>query len=126
MIDLERNYERVALEKLVVEMALGVFPHEYGRVQPVEVNVEMWRQSDGYKGGGLDACLNYDAVFTYLTVEWPKRPHTPLLEELADDLLTFCMQDRRVDRCRVVLRKLEVYAGRAIPVLEQTRNRVRP
>lgn len=123
MIDPGRDYERVALEKMVVELEVGVFPHEHGVRQPVEVEVEMLRQHGGYKGGGLDACLNYDRVFTYVTETWPSRPHVELLEELADDLLNFCLADPRIDTCKVRLRKPAVYGGRAQPVLEQTRHR---
>jgi dihydroneopterin aldolase len=89
----------------------------------VRVDVELYRHRGAYAGGGLEACLNYDRVFRYLVETWPRRPHTDLLEQLAEELITFCLEDERVEACRVVVRKPAIYLGRAVPALEVYRRR---
>jgi dihydroneopterin aldolase len=121
--DTDRSYECVALRDVVVEVRIGAFAEELAGPQTVRVDVELYRQRGAYAGGGLEACLNYDRVFRHLVEVWPRRPHTALLEQLAEDLIAFCLADERVEACRVVIRKPGIYLGRAIPTLEVYRRR---
>ena len=123
MWDPERSFECVALRDVAVQVFLGAFPEERAAPQPVRVDVELYRHRSRALEGGLEACLNYDRVFRYLIESWPKRPHTDLLEELAEDLIRFCLGDERVEACRVILRKPAIYVGRAVPALEVYRRR---
>ena len=123
MWDLERGFECVALRDVALEVRLGAFEDERAGPQPLRVDVELYRHRAGPVEGGLDGCLNYDRVFRYLVECWPKRPHTDLLEELAEDLIRFCLEDERVEACRVILRKPAIYVGRAVPALEVYRRR---
>jgi len=118
-----RDWECVALRGVRVWLRVGVRPDERLRPQPVEVEVELYRQAPAARAGGLAACLDYDRLHRYLMETWPERPHTPLLEELAEDLVAFCLADERVEACRVVLRKPEIYAGRGIPEVVLYRRR---
>jgi dihydroneopterin aldolase len=113
----------VALRDVAVEVRIGAFPEERAAPQAVRVDVELYRHRGRYAGGGLEGCLNYDRVFRYLLEAWPRRPHTELLEELAEDLIAFCLADERVEACRVAIRKPAVYLGRAVPTLEVYRRR---
>jgi dihydroneopterin aldolase len=123
MWDGAANYQRLALKGIRVTIRLGVLPAERRAPQPVEVDVELYRRDEGYRGGGLETCLDYDRVYRYLADEWPKRPHTDLLEAWAEDLIGFCLQDPRVEICRVLIRKPEAYRGQAIPEVEVVRRR---
>lgn len=122
MWDPDRSHECVALRDVAVEVRIGAFPEERAAPQPVRVDVELYRHRGAYRGG-LDACLNYDRVFRHVIETWPERPHTALLEQLAEDLITFCLADERVEACRVVIRKPAIYLGRAVPTLEVYRCR---
>lgn len=123
MWDPQESFECVALRDVAVDVRLGAFPEERAAAQPVRVDVELYRHRAEAPAGGLAACLNYDRVFRYLVEQWPRRPHTDLLEELAEDLIRFCLEDARVEACRVVLRKPAIYLGRAVPTLEVYRRR---
>jgi dihydroneopterin aldolase len=115
----------VALRDVALEVRIGAFPEERAAPQTVLVDVELYRHRGAYAGGGLDACLNYDRIFRYLLEAWPARPHTDLLEQLAEDLVAFCLADEQVEACRVILRKPAVYLGRAVPALSVYRRRER-
>ena len=73
------NYQKVALRGVRVQLRVGAFAHEKTEPQTVEVDVELYRRHDAYRGEGLDDCLNYDVIHRYVTVEWPGRGHVDLL-----------------------------------------------
>lgn len=123
MWDPGRDYECVALRDVAVEVRLGVNPEERLAPQPVSVDVELYRAATAGGAGRGDDYLDYDRVFRHLTRSWPDRPHTDLLEELAEDLVRFCLEDGRAEACRVVVRKPAIYAGRAVPAVELYRRR---
>jgi dihydroneopterin aldolase len=97
------------------EVRIGVYEHERGAPQPVSVDVELYRRQERFTGRSLADCLDYDRVFRHLAEDWPRRAHVELLEQLAEELVAFCLEDPRVEVCRVVIRKLEIYGGRAVP-----------
>ena len=124
MWDPGRSYQCVALRDVALEVRLGAFAGERDAPQPVLVDVELYRHHGPFADGlGLEGCLNYDRVFRHLMDEWPRRPHTDLLERLAEDLVAFCLEDEQVEACRVVVRKPAIYAGRAVPAVEVYRRR---
>ena len=117
------NVETVALRQVRVRLRLGAYDHEKQAPQAVEVDVELSRRHDGYRGDGLDGCLNYDPVYRYITEDWPARDHVDLLEAWAEDLVGFCLRDEKVEACRVCLRKPEIYPGSACPEIQVLRYR---
>ncbi len=117
------DHQRVALRGVEVTVRLGLLERERRTAQKVIVDVELWRRHRGYAGGGLGACLDYDRIHRHLREVWPKRPHTGLLEELAEDLVALCFEDPKVEACRVRIRKPEVYEDGAVPELEVFRRR---
>jgi dihydroneopterin aldolase len=124
MLETMRSYERIALREVTVDVRIGVRDAERQGPQPVVVDVELYRHRRGFPPGGtLEDCLDYDRLYRHLVEDWPERPHTDLLERLAEDLVAFCLEDGRVEACRVRLRKPAIYAGRAIPEIELWRRR---
>lgn len=121
--DRSRSYERVALSELTLALRVGVFAAEEVAAQPVRVTVELYRHRGTRAVTGLAECLDYDRVYRYLTEDWPARPHVPLLETWAEDLVRFCLQDERVEACRVRLCKPAIYGERALPEVELYRLR---
>ncbi|MCX7631620.1 MAG: dihydroneopterin aldolase, partial [Geminicoccaceae bacterium] len=71
-------------------------------------------------------CLDYDRIHRWLVETWPARPHTELLEQLAEELLAKCFEDPRVEWCRVRIRKPEAHGGRGAPEILATRWRIAP
>lgn len=118
-----RSYQCLAVRGLAVEVRIGVREAEKQQPQQVVVDVEMMRGGGPFRPSGLDDCLDYDRVYRHLVEEWPGRPHTGLLEVLAEDLVAFCLEDERVEACRVIIRKPGIYGGRAVPEIELYRRR---
>jgi FolB domain-containing protein len=119
------SHHCLALRDVRVAVRLGARAHERAAPQTVSVDVELYRHHGRFVGASLADCLDYDRVFRHLTETWPQRPHTELLEELAEELVRFCLIDQRVEACRVVIRKPEIYAGRAVPEITVYRLRER-
>lgn len=117
------NYQKVSLRGVRVQIRVGAFAHERTAPQTVEVDVELYRHHDAYRGEGLDECLNYDLIYRYVTLDWPERGHVDLLEAWAEDLVGHCLGDARIDACLVRLRKPDIYPGSAVPELELVRHR---
>lgn len=111
----DASWECVALRGVTVRVRVGLHDFERGRAQRVSVDVELYRRHEGGKRAGFAACLDYGRLHRYLVEVWPARPHTDLLEDLAEDLVAFCLDDPRVEACRVTVRKPDIYAGQGVP-----------
>ncbi|MEO1092379.1 MAG: dihydroneopterin aldolase [Pseudomonadota bacterium] len=125
MFDDDRSYHKISLSGLTVDMKIGVasFERHPDFRQPLLVDVDLYRLAGTLVVDGLADTLDYDRVFTHLSEVWPARPHTDLLETLAEDLVAFCLEDSRIDVVRVRLAKPAVYGGRAVPSVEILRHR---
>ena len=124
--DAHASYERVALEDFTVELQVGVDEWERapGKAQRLLVTVEMFRHRGAFSGTGIADCIDYDRVYGYIAARWtPARAHIDLLEPLLEELVAVCLEDTRVEACRVAIRKPHVYNGRAVPVVEVYRLR---
>lgn len=117
------DYQKVAVRNLVVALGIGVYGHEHGRSQRVQVDIELFRHAGRLAGVRLEDCIDYDRLHHFLTEDLPRRPHFKLLEVVAEEIAGFALLDTRVEACRVVLRKLDVYVGGASPELEVYRRR---
>ncbi len=119
----DEDHECVALRKVELQLRIGIEAHECRTVQRVEVEIELYRRRPDPFTGGIETCLDYRRLHRHLTEVLPRRPQVGLLEELAEELVRFGLEDPRVEACRVVLRKPEIYAGRAVPEVSLFRRR---
>ena len=104
--DTQRDYVRVVLRDVQTEAHVGLHPWERHPERPsrLVVNVEMFAPSDGPD----DAFIDYDPLRAALR-SWPARPHTDLLETLADELVALCFASPRVAACRVSVMKPDIF-----------------
>ena len=109
------SHQCLALRDVRVSVRIGVHAFEYEKPQMLSVDVELYRRQQRFTGTTLAECLDYDRLYHHVTQEWPARDHVELLEILADELAEVCLADDRVEACRVVIRKPEVYPGSAVP-----------
>ena len=68
----------------------------------------MYQDQTHFDPSHIETCLDYSRVHDYIA-GWANRPHTDLVETLAEDLFSFVFQDPRVDGCRVTIRKPDIY-----------------
>lgn len=124
MWDTDRSFERVALRDVAISVRIGAFEKERQAAQRIVLDLDLFRHRGAFpKEGRLEDALDYHRLFRFLTETLPGSPHVRLLEELAETVAAFCLEDDRVEACRVLVRKPEVYGGKAKPELEIYRRR---
>ncbi len=114
------SHQRVGLKDLVVEMHIGIADWERhpDKKQRVIVSVDLYTHQSGHTGTDISDCIDYNRIHDFVTGEWPGRPHTDLLETLAEELVGVCFQDVRVEACRVCLQKPDVYNDTGAALVE--------
>ena len=124
--DAGSDYIRVALHDVEVEAQVGLHPWERHPDRPSRllVSVEMFAHlARDHVGAHAKPFIDYDRVRTGLK-GWSARPHTPLLETLAEDAVALCFADPAVEACRVFVVKPDIFndaAGAGVEIY-----RVRP
>jgi dihydroneopterin aldolase len=104
---------RVTLSDFETHLRLGVHAWERHAERPTRllVSVELELPLAHYYGqaGGY---LDYDPIRAFLAA-WADRPHTDLIETLAEELLDFLFAKTVADRARVSLRKPDIFRDAA-------------
>lgn len=105
-----RPYLKSVLRNVVVNAQVGLHPWELHPERPTRlcVNVEMFAWLIGVKAHDKDLYIDYDPVRNSIT-KWPERPHTPLLETLARELVEVCFENPLVDAIRISITKLDIF-----------------
>jgi 7,8-dihydroneopterin aldolase/epimerase/oxygenase len=109
--DAASDYIRVVLRDVEVEAHVGLHPWERHPERPSRllVTVEMFaRLTSGRTASGAKPFIDYDRVRNGLR-GWLSRPHTPLLETLAEEVVALCFADPAVEACRVSVVKPDVF-----------------
>ncbi len=114
-----RSYTRVILRDVHTVAHVGLHAWERHEERPARliVNVEMFAHTQG--GDGF---IDYDPVRAAI-LTWPSRPHTDLLETLAEELVYLCFANPRVEACRVSVVKPDIFNEAAAAGVEFFRTR---
>jgi len=109
--DSTSDYIRGVLRDVQVEAHVGLHPWERHPERPSRllVTVEMFAHlARGQRTGYLKPFIDYDRVRSGL-IGWSSRPHTPLLETLAEEAIGLCFGDPAVEACRVSIVKPDIF-----------------
>ena len=101
---------RVFVRELRIDAEVGVHRHEYGRKQPLLIDVELEIEPGPVEH--ISDTLNYEKVVT-LAQQIADAGHVILIETFAERLARACMEDRRVRQVRVFVEKPEALAPKA-------------
>lgn len=86
----------VRIERLPIELAVGVYAHEHAP-QPVQVSLVIKGRAAA-RPDALGDCLDYEPLLGWLTDQWPASPHVALLESRLNELFAYCFAlDVRID-----------------------------
>ncbi len=99
----------VFVRDMLLQAAIGVYPHEHQGTQRVRVNVDLAVQEAGDGLDRLDQVLDYEQVVEAVR-RIAKAGHTRLVETLAERIAAACLEDARVLTVRVRVEKLDVFA----------------
>ncbi len=120
---MEGDYVRAILREVETEAHVGLHPWERHRERPARllVSVEMLARRAGRADRG-EGILDYDPIREALR-GWRDRPHTDLLETLAEDLLDICFANPRVEVATVTVLKPDIFNEAAAAGVEIRRSR---
>jgi dihydroneopterin aldolase len=120
------DYLCARLRRVEVEVRVGLHPWELHPEKPTRlwVDVDLYMLDPPRQPTGLYEVIDYDRVRNYLR-GWESRPHTPLLETLAAELIEFGFEDERVDAVRVCLLKPDIFNETRGAGVEMFRRRAR-
>ena len=94
----------VRIERLLTELRVGVYDDEL-LPQPVWVTLRL-RGLAAACPTNLGECIDYEPLCRWISEEWPRTPHTPLLETRVNELAAFAFDfDSRVQEVQVGLAK---------------------
>ncbi|MBL6750384.1 MAG: dihydroneopterin aldolase [Nevskia sp.] len=105
-----QDYLCAKILRAEVDVQLGLHGWERHREKPTRlwVDAELFAFDPPAVVAGLHEVIDYDRVRDFIRA-WAGRPHTPLLETLAQELVDFCLQDPKVDAVRVSLVKPTIF-----------------
>lgn len=121
--DGENAIYKILVRDLDVAWNIGVYDHEYDRVQIVRINLELLAQEP------IDPLSDdYDHVVCYATIserigELAREGHVKLVETLAHKIALLCLDDKRVLEATVRLEKPEALKNAHTVGVEVTRRR---
>lgn len=107
--DPHRSHIRVMLRGVRTEARVGRHAWERHAERPTRliVDVDMLAPTEGIEGDA-GSFIDYDIVRDALRA-WPGRPHTEMLETLAEELITLCFSIPAVQACRVSVQKPDIF-----------------
>lgn len=94
-----------------VEAEIGIHGHEYGRTQPLIIDVELTIDVGGFRENIADT-VNYEAVVHHAQ-QIAAEGHVRLVETYAERLARACLGEPRVIRARVRVEKPQALAPAA-------------
>lgn len=102
---------KVFVTGLQVQVQIGVYRHEIGRVQPLIVDVELDVPTNA--SDRLAETVNYETILAAAQA-LAAEGHVDLVETFAHRLAEACLQDARVTRARVRIEKPLALAPHAV------------
>ncbi|MTI10436.1 dihydroneopterin aldolase [Curvivirga aplysinae] len=114
---------KILVRDLDVAWNIGVFDHEYDRVQIVRINLELMA-----KEPADPLCDDYEQVVCYATIseriaELAREGHIQLVETLGHRIALLCLDDDRVVEATVRIEKPEALKNAHTVGIEVTRRR---
>jgi len=118
----------VYLRDCSVPLFVGIYDHEKPKPQPVIVHVEviapLTQRYDDVAASNVALVINYEQLYDFVTLVLPGLGHVPLLESVAESIITFCFKDPRINEVRVRLEKPEAFRGQTLAGIDMRRRRV--
>ena len=113
----------VKVERLEIQLSVGIHAEELDP-QPVWVSLGASGTAPA-SPNTLAQCFDYEPLCRWLLHEWPKSPHTPLLETRIDQLLAFAFGlDARLHTVSVGLYKQRMSLGAVAVGIERQATRL--
>ncbi|UCH73282.1 MAG: dihydroneopterin aldolase [Rhodospirillales bacterium] len=117
------GHYRIRISDLVLPASIGVYDREKEAPQRVRINVALTVAEHGRPfGDKIENVVSYEDVIAGIRAIIA-RGHINLVETLAEEIASMCLDDRRVVRARVAVDKLDVERDAAAVGVEIDRAR---
>lgn len=117
----------IHLRDCTVPLTVGIYDYERTGPQPVIISVEVAmkldRRYDHLASADMASVVDYEPLQKFLTQTLPTLGHIPLLESLAEHIVSFCFKDPRAINARVRIDKPDAFHGHGIAGVEIRRSR---
>lgn len=99
----------IEIKDIDTQLRVGIWEHERD-YQPIRICISM-RAIVPVFPQSIEDCLNYEPICRWIIDEWPKSPHTPLLETKLSELMRFIFDfDARLEWADVAISKPQAIA----------------
>lgn len=112
----ERLYD-VLINDLACAAAIGVYEHEYGRLQPLRISLRISaiEPAGGFVSDAYAEVISYDKVAAAVRALCQKE-HVGLIETLAERIAALCLGNPLTRRVMVRIEKIEAVAGAIVGI----------
>ena len=111
MPDQTETYDRVFMHELVLDVEIGVYTHEKGVTQRARFSVDIEvTPSDESIDDEIGRVLDYDMIIATIK-DILAVGHINLVETLADEIATSCLEHPRAASVKVKIEKLDKEPG---------------
>ena len=102
----------VEIVDIITQLRVGIWEHEQAP-QPVCISLSMRATAPAFPRT-IEDCLNYQPICCWITDEWPRQAHTPLLETRVRELMSFVFDyDKRIEWVDLAMSKPAAIAAAA-------------
>jgi len=107
--DARNSLRHVFIRDLLLPCSIGVHQHEKTKPQQIRINLDLAvKESTDALNDQIENVVNYEEIVIGVRA-LIARGHVNLVETLADDIATMCLEDLRVRSVRVQIEKLDVF-----------------
>ena len=107
--DARNSLRHVFIRDLLLPCSIGVHQDEKTKPQQIRINLDLAvKESTDALNDQIENVVNYEEIVIGVRA-LIARGHVNLVETLADDIATMCLEDLRVRSVRVQIEKLDVF-----------------
>jgi dihydroneopterin aldolase len=107
--DARNSLRHVFIRDLLLPCSIGVHQHERIKPQQIRINLDLAvKEGTDALNDKIENVVNYEEIVIGVRARIA-RGHVNLVETLADDIATMCLEDLRVRSVRVQIEKLDVF-----------------
>lgn len=100
----------IEIADIETKLCVGIWEHERA-FQPIRINITI-RAIAPLFPISIEDCVNYQPICEWITDDWPRQPHTPLLETKLRELICFVFDfDARIEWIDVAIHKPKAFSA---------------
>ena len=107
----DKNLLTISIHQLKTSSKVGIWEHEKKSTQPILVSIQIEGIASTFPSD-ITECIDYEPICNWLTKDFPKLPHTGLLETRLFQILKYIFNcDSRIDSVHIDLSKTSAFAN---------------